>query len=76
MKGARRVLRRRIDIKKALLEHGYPPKRLREEKLFGEATIQNMRYQKPVSWAGLETLCRLLDVQPGDLIEHIEQDGE
>ena len=65
------MLHWKVDIMAALREKGYIPNRMRSEKLFGEATIQNMRYQKPVSWSGIETLCRVLEKQPGDLLEYV-----
>ena len=67
------MLRWKIDIMEALKEKGYIPHRMRTQKLFGEATIQKMRHQKLVSWAEFERLCRLLELQPGDLIEYVEE---
>lgn len=34
----------------------------------GEAMLQKIRSGKMVSWATLETICDLLECQPGDLI--------
>ena len=66
------MIKWRIDIMAALRDVGWIPNRMRAEKLFGEATIQNMRGQKPVSWAALDRLCEVLNMQPGDLIEYVE----
>ena len=63
----------KIDVLQALREKGYIPNRMRQEKIFGEATIQKMRRGQIVSWAEFDRLCRLLDLQPGDLIEYKEQ---
>lgn len=66
------MLRWKVDILDALREKGYIPHRLRLEKLFGEATIQKMRHGQLVSWAEFNRLCGLLDVQPGELLEYVE----
>ena len=31
---------------------------------------QKLREGKPVSWENIETFCRLLEIQPGDLLEY------
>jgi len=38
----------------------------------GEAMLQKIRSGQMVSWAALETICKLLKCQPGDLIEYVE----
>lgn len=69
------MLRWKVDILVALREKGYIPRRMRAEKLFGEATIQKMRHGRLVSWAEFDRLCKLLGVQPGDLLEYVEDVG-
>ena len=59
----------KIDILAALKEAGYNTNRIRKEKLIGEAMIQKIRNRQLPSWAALETICELLDCQPGDLVE-------
>lgn len=66
------LLRWKVNVLQALREKGYYPHRMRVEKLFGEATIQKMRHQRLVSWTEFDRLCRLLGIQPGDLIEYVE----
>lgn len=65
-------LQYKADILALLYEHGFTTYRLRKEKLLSEGAMQSMRTGKPVSWANIEQLCRLLDCQPGDLIEFIK----
>lgn len=65
-------LRYKIDVMKALKENGYNTGRIRKDKIMGEAMLQKLRRGQMVSWNTLETLCRLLKCQPGDLIEYIE----
>lgn len=54
----------------ALKEKGYTTTRLRAEHLIAEATIQNLRADKPISWSNIERICSMLDCQPGDLLEY------
>ena len=65
-------LRYKIDILKALKEKGYNTNVIRTKALFSQSTLQKFRNQQGVSWENLETLCRLLDCQPADLIEYIK----
>ena len=60
----------KTDILSALKEAGYNTNRIRKEKLLseGEAMLQKIRSGQMPSWATLETICSLLDCQPGDLI--------
>ena len=68
-------LRFKIDVLLALKEKGYTTYRIRNEKLLSESTLQKLRSGLGVSWENLESLCRLLECQPADLIEYeSEQD--
>lgn len=64
-------LQYKIDVLAALKSAGYNTTRLRKEKLLSESTIQKFRNKLPVSWENIETLCKLLNMQPGDIIEYI-----
>ncbi len=64
-------LQYKIDVLAALKSAGYNTTRLRKEKLLSESTIQKFRNKLPVSWENIETLCKLLDMQVGDIIEYI-----
>lgn len=61
----------KIEILPALKAIGYTQTRIREEKLIGQATLSQLRRGELVSWATIETLCRLLECQPGDILEYI-----
>ena len=67
------AMKYRIDIIAALKEAGYNTSRIRKEKIMGEAMLQKRRSGQMVSWAILETICDLLDCQPGDLIEYVKE---
>ena len=65
-----------IDILAALKEKGYSTYRIRKEKLFGEAQLQKLRSNELVSKETLNTLCKLLNCQPGELLKYIPDDSE
>ena len=66
-------LKYKIDVLSALKEKGYNTNKIRTEGLLSQSTLQKFRNQRGVSWENLETLCRLLDCQPGDLIEYVRE---
>lgn len=68
-------LRYKIDVLNALKEKGYNTNKIRTEGLLSQSTLQKFRQQQGVSWENLETLCKLLECQPGDLIEYVEGDS-
>lgn len=63
-------LQYKIDVVAALKDKGYTSYKIRQEKLLSESTIQKLRSGNGVSWENIETLCRLLDCQPGDLLHY------
>lgn len=65
-------LRYKFDVVEALRLAGYTPTRIRNEKLFGESYMTQLRRGEMVSWKAIETICRLLQCQPGDLIKYVE----
>ena len=65
----------KVDVIAILKEAGYNTNRIRKEKIMGEAMLQKIRSGQMVSWATLETICSLLECQPGDLIEYVKEDG-
>ncbi len=65
-----------LDVLAALKEKGYSTYRIRKDKLIGEAQIQKLRSNELVSKETLNTLCRLLNCQPGQLLKYIRDDSE
>lgn len=59
----------KVDILAELKKKGYSSTRIREEKLIGQSYLQQLRRGELVSWKTLDTICALLECQPGDLIE-------
>ena len=59
------------DILATLKEHGFSTYALRQDRLLSEGAMQSIRSGKPISWENIHQLCKLLNCQPGDLLEYI-----
>ena len=70
------MLKYKIDILEALKEKGYTSYRIRKDKLIGEAQLTKIRSGDIASKETLNTICRLLDCQPGDILEYVKSDQE
>lgn len=66
----------KVNVMDKLKEKGYSSTRLRKERLLGESYMSQIRHGDMISWAALDTVCTLLECQPGDLIEHHNNTGE
>lgn len=62
----------KFDVLEALKDAGYNTTRLRKEKLLGENAIQSLRNGEMVGIIALEKICKLLDMQPGNIIKYVE----
>ncbi len=60
----------KINVLQALKDKGYSTYRIKNNKLLSQSTLQKLREGKPVSWENIETFCRLLEIQPGELLEY------
>ena len=60
----------KINVLQALKDKGYSTYRIKNEKLLSQSTLQTLREGKPVSWENIEAFCRLLEIQPGKLLEY------
>ena len=69
-------LQYKIDVVAVLKDKGYTSYKIRQGKLLSESTIQKLRSGKGVSWENIETLCRLLNCQPGDLLKYVEENDD
>lgn len=63
----------KIDVLSELKKKGFTSYKIRNEKIFGERQMQQIRNGEMVSNACLAKLCELLECQPGDIIAY-EQD--
>ena len=68
-------LQYKVNILNALKEKGYNTNRIRTEGLLSQSTLQKLREGKGLSWENIERICGLLECQPGDLIEYVQENN-
>lgn len=66
----------KIDVIETLKESGYNSTRILKENIIGQASMQKLRRGEMVGIKTLEQLCKLLDMQPGNIIKYIEDDKQ
>lgn len=66
------MLAYKIDVIATLKESGYNSTRILKENLIGQSAMQKLRKGEMVGIKTLEQLCELLDMQPGNIIKHVE----
>lgn len=59
------------NVVERLANAGYSTYKIRKDKLLSESTMQKLRSGGIVTTETIDTLCRLLDCQPGDLMAYI-----
>lgn len=57
-----------IDVLQKLSDSGYTTYYLKQNKIVGQQTIQDLRTGKIIGTKSLEKICDLLQCQPGELI--------
>ena len=67
-------LKFKINIMDALKAKGYNSNRIRQEALLSQSTLQKLRNGGQLSWSNIETLCKLLNCQPGDIMEYVDDE--
>ena len=66
----------KIDILNELKQAGYNTVKIRKEGLLSQSTLQKLRDGGQLSWSNIETICRLLDCQPGDILEYVPDESD
>lgn len=66
------MIQYKIDIISALKEKGYNSTMILRENIIGQSAMQKLRRNEIVGIKTLNQLCKLLELQPGDLIEYKE----
>ena len=66
-------VRFKVDVLAELKKKGFSSYKMRQERLMGEATIQQLRKGELVSWENIGRICAMLDSQPGDILEYAEE---
>lgn len=69
------MLQYKLDVMQKLTENGYNPRKLRNLGILGERTMTSLRRGELISLKSIDTICRLLRCQPGDLLEWIDDEG-
>lgn len=64
----------RIDILEELKKIGYTTYKLQKESILNASTLGYLRSGKMIGTKNLDTICNLLNCQPGDLIEFVRSD--
>ena len=62
----------KINVLAALKSAGYSTYKLRKDKILSESTIQKFRDNEIVTADNLALVCKLLNCQPGDILEYQE----
>lgn len=62
----------KIDVLNLLKENGYNSTRILKENLISQSAMQKIRKNEMVGIKSIEKLCELLHMQPGNIIEYVE----
>lgn len=66
-----------VDLLKLLSQNGWSTYRLQKEKQISNGSIIQMRNKKPLSTTTIDTICKLCNCQPGDIMRYEpDQQGE
>ena len=63
----------KIDVLGTLKESGYNSTRILKENLISQKEEQKIRKNEMVGIKTIEKLCKLLDMQPGNIIKYVEK---
>lgn len=65
------MIKYKIDILSSLKQKGYSTYEIKQEKIFNQSQLQQIRDNKLLTQEALNKLCSLLDCQPGDILEYV-----
>ena len=63
----------KIDVIETLKESGYNSTRILKENIISQSAMQKIRNNEMVGIKALEQLCKILDMQPGNIIKYVEE---
>lgn len=66
----------KFDVIEALKEAGYNTYRIKQEKILPQSSMQHFRTGKVGSAKTIDVLCKLLDMQPGNIIKYVPDPEE
>lgn len=67
------AIKYKLDVIAALKDAGYSTYKLRKDKILSESTLQKFRDGELISYENLNRICSLLNCQPGDIIEYVDE---
>lgn len=59
---------------KLLENHKITSYTIRKNNIISQSTLTKLKHNKQVNTGAIETLCKLLDCQPGDIMEYVPDD--
>lgn len=65
------LIKYKFDIIDALNAAGYYRQKIKDGKLISQGSLTRIKRGEPVSIDTIDTICRLLSCQPGDLLEYV-----
>ncbi len=66
------MVKYKFNVVDKLKEAGYNPSYIKENKIFSESTMTKFRKKDTnITIINLETVCKLLHCQPGDILEYV-----
>ena len=66
------MLSYKINVIETLKESGYNSTRILKENILSQSAMQKLRNNEMVGIKTLEQICKLLDMQPGNIIKYVE----
>ena len=66
------MLAYKINVIETLKESGYNSTRILKENIISQSAMQKLRNNEMVGIKTIEQLCKLLDMQPGNIIKYVE----
>ena len=70
------MIKYKVDILSAFKQIGYSTYKIKQEKIFNQSQLQQIRENKLLTQDALNKVCRLLNCQPGDILEYVPDDAE
>ena len=70
------AIKYKVNIIDALREAGYTSYKIGKEGLINQTALQKLRKGELIAWGQFDTVCRLLNTQPGDLIEYVNDNDQ
>lgn len=68
------MLKYKIDVIETLKESGYNSTRILKEGILSQSAMQKFREGEMVGIKTIDQLCKILDMQPGNIIKYVEEE--